>query len=302
CGVTDHENIYTAPPTRSVTAGYPRVVYFCATQGGIGTASKSNLCLKSLDGGMSFVPTGTPPYPPAGDGADGGLGQGMGGPDGTIYVPKGFDGLPYLAISTDEGLTWRRHLVARSRFPAEAGDPFDQGPHFATQANVALDTAGNLYYTWVDSRSRPMLAISRDGGEHWGRPMVVGPPRLALASLSAVDAGRKGAVAVGYMGLEQDPRTGKTSGWHGYLTISANALSSRPLFYTAPVNPRSDPLTGGPCGVIRCEGAGDFFDVAIGPDGTPWVSFVDACSPTCGAPQELRRGVAGVLVGGPKLR
>jgi hypothetical protein len=289
CGLTDHENLFTAPPVRSPTVGYPRIVYLCASHVGIGTTAVSNGCLRSLDGGLTFTHAGLPPYPLSDGSSDGGLGQGVGGPDGTLYLPKGWNGLPYLAVSRDEGATWTRHLVADSPFPFEAG-PLE--PHFSTQASVALDTAGNLYYTWVDARSRPMLAISRDGGERWSKPMVVGPPGLALASLSTVDARRPGAVAIAYMGLSR-----VTPGWSGYITVSSNALSARPLFYSAPVNPRGDPLVWGSCGVIRCGQAGDFFDVTIGPDGSAWASFVDTCSRKCarGGPNDMSEGVVGRL-------
>jgi hypothetical protein len=291
CGLSDHQNIFTAPPVHLTTAGYPNVVYLCAIAAGLGSVSASDGCLRSLDGGLTFVLAGAPPFPTSeAPAADGGLGQGVGGPDGAIYLPKGWNGVPYLAVSRDEGLTWARHRVADSRMPSEDG-------HLAHQASVAVDAAGNLFYAWVGERSAPLLAVSRDGGSTWSRPMTIGPPGLALASLAAIDAGRRGSVAISYMGFASGGR-----GWHGYLTVSANALSARPLFYSASVNPPSDPLVGGACGPIRCQGAGDFFDVAIGPDGTPWASFVDTCRPGCTVEPGTSEGVVGRLVGGPRLR
>ena len=298
CGPADHESVFTAPPTRSVATVYPRLVYLCASNLGVGTFSTSTLCMKSLDGGVTFAPTGTPPFPTNAPESDGGLGQGLGGPDGTIYVPKGWNGVPYLAVSRDEGATWARHQVADSLMPTEAAGLGNE-PHFATHASVAMDTAGNLYFTWIGQDSKPLLAVSRDGGERWTKPMNIAPPGVDLASLPTVDAGRPGGVAIGYMA-----HVSNVAGWHGYMTVSGNALSSRPLFYSAAVNPPGDPLVWGSCGVIRCSDAGDFFDIQIGPDGGAWASFVDACSPKCGpgVGNDSSEGVVGRLLGGPRLR
>ncbi|MDQ3957124.1 MAG: hypothetical protein M3273_02255, partial [Actinomycetota bacterium] len=98
CGLQDHQNLFTAPPVVSPTVGYDNVVYACSTQGGATIYSVATQCEKSLDGGVTFVPTGAPPYvtdrQPENDlGIDGychgAIGHGYGGPDGTIYIPKG---------------------------------------------------------------------------------------------------------------------------------------------------------------------------------------------------------------------
>src|SRR5205807_1699648 len=67
CGwpATDNETIYAGPPPPGGTApiGYPNVVYYCAI--GLGTTSVfalATLCTKSLDGGRTWIDTGTLPF------------------------------------------------------------------------------------------------------------------------------------------------------------------------------------------------------------------------------------------------
>ncbi|HEX2058875.1 MAG TPA: hypothetical protein VHI71_10970, partial [Actinomycetota bacterium] len=62
CGLQDHQNLFTAPPVLSPTTVYPNVVYACSTQAGATIYSVATQCEKSLDGGVTFVPTGSPPF------------------------------------------------------------------------------------------------------------------------------------------------------------------------------------------------------------------------------------------------
>ncbi|MFN2545266.1 MAG: sialidase family protein [Actinomycetota bacterium] len=299
CGLVDHENIFTAPPVSSATLGYPDVVYLCANTGGFGTLSTADQCMKSLNGGLSFAPTGDLPYSGGDSSSDGGTGQGVGGPDGTIYLPKGWNGHPYLAISHDEGATWSRVQVSSLTLASEYFDSV-QGYRYADQAGVAVDEEGNLYYDWVGPGGSLYLNVSRDGGATWSSPLNITPPGVVATSLPAIEVGTPGRIAAAYMGS----RVGSVF-WDGFITVTTNALGRRPLFYATRVNPPSDPLVYGSCGTTRCADAGDFFDVTIGPDGRPWASFVDACSSTCAqerGPNDTSEGVVGSFMGGPTLR
>jgi hypothetical protein len=299
CGHTDHENIFTGPPVHSTTVGYPNIVYYCANN--VYPVSLAATCSKSLDGGLTFVPTGSPAYlldptslpecrtqPPwavVDDLFEHGLvGPGAVGPDGTVYLPRGC-GEPYIAISHDEGLTWTRVRVARNGFL-----------HLSHEAAVAVDRSGVVYYTWIAQDERPYVAISRTRGKTWSKPIMIGPPGLAAAMLPAIDVGGPGKIAVVYMGADRG-----SAGWSGYITMSANALARDPTFYSAPVNDPADPLDAS-CQGDRCEGTGDFFDVVVAPDGTPYAAFADGCQGPahCAAGEGL--GVVGHLVGGPSLR
>ncbi len=316
CGrpVNDHQTLFAGPPSISPMSVYPDVVYYCWND--IGSSS----CSKSLDGGISFIPAGTafPGYNGGGDGGGvagqqvdgfcGGLhGHGHVGPDGTVYIPRGYCGQPWLAMSHDEGLTWERVQVANNGIASH-------------EAGVATDKKGNIYYTWIGGDDRlPYLAVSKDGGKKWSKPMMIGPPGLSEANLPGIDVGKPGAVAVVYMGSENSPgppfRTAppcvnvfpcrfipdgyEDVTWNGYLTITEDVFAKNPVFYSATVNDKREPLVTMDCGPGRCQDVLDFIDVVIGSDGTTWGAFVD--SDRNGA-TIIGNGLVGHLTGGPRLR
>lgn len=306
CDVVDHQTIFSGPPPKggAQPSGYPNVVYYCAADVGLASASGQATCLKSMNGGLTFVRTGEPPFPAVrGQGApivqcDGLHGHGFVDRQGFVYLPKGECGQPWLAISRDEGFSWERVQVADNGTPTH-------------EAGVAVDPAGNIYYTWIGSDRLPYLAISKNGGKQWSQPMMIGAPRVNEASLPGIAVGEKGKIALIYMGTTNSPgrpwdgNYDKTT-WNGYMTMTSNALAARPIFYSAPVNNPNDPLIKGPCGPFRCQAAFDFLDVVISVDGTPWASFVDGCfDGACdhaGTFLRLGEAVVGRLVGGPKLR
>ena len=316
CGrpVNDHQTLFSAPPVHSPTVGYPNIVYYCWNDVG------SSSCGKSLDGGITFHPTGSPAFtgvsPEHGRDVCGGLhGHGFGGYDGTIYVPRGYCGQPHLAISKDEGKTWTRVKVANNGMSHH-------------ESGIVADKKGNLYYTWVADDRLPYLAISRDGGKSWTKPMMIAPPGVNETNLPTIDVGATGKIAIAYMGSTNSPfkpgkdfddgectaigdclappAYGKTT-WNGYVTMTADALARKPLFYSGPINHPKDPLVRTNCGPGRCHAVLDFIDVSIGPDGTPWVALVDACTLACAAggpgySNSGEDGVVGRMVGGPRLR
>ncbi|MGH2806635.1 MAG: sialidase family protein [Actinomycetota bacterium] len=306
CGHFDHQNIFTGPPPKGgdQPIGYENVVYYCAINlvmlSGTSTATT---CARSLDGGLTWIPSGEPAYlSPIGaeqDGlpwCDGAVGHGFVGKDGTVYLPRGWCGQPFLSFSKDEGLTWDQVQVAENGSPDH-------------EAGVAADSKGNLYYTWIANDDLPYLAISRNGGKSWSDPMMIGPPGIKRSSLPAIDIGDDGKIAITYAGSETPGKKESKHYWNGYITRTEDALAPDPIFYTGTMNAPSDPLQIGECGGTRCHSLGDFFDVTIAPDGTPWVAFVDACwekptkcVPTFDAVGVRGEGVVGRLVGGPKLR
>ncbi len=301
CGVADHQTIFGGPPPEGAAqpAGYPNVVYYCAIAGGAtGAASTTSECLKSLDGGKTWGATGDPAYPakPGPDGfCNGALGHGVVGPDGTAYLPRGWCGPPYLAISHDEGATWTRVQVSDR----------EQNPN-AHEAGIAADRDGNLYYVWVAQDGHPYLVISRDGGNTWAAARDLLPPGVArVGSFAAhVDVGDPGRIATVFMGT-RDAQPSDESRWNAYIIISADALADDPLFYAGQVNADSNVLhQGSSC----CGNVGDFLDVVVGPDGEAYAALVDTCPGKENACTDFTvttpRGEAilGRLVGGPSLR
>ena len=320
CGrpVNDHQTLFSGPAVSSPTVGYENIVYYCWNDVG------SSSCTKSLDGGLTFTSTGEPAFVGGQvDGGDqggprscGGLhGHGHVGYDGTVYLPRGFCGQPYVAISHDEGATWDRVQVSNIGIEGH-------------EASISTDKKGNAYYTWVAPNRLPYLAVSRNGGKTWGKPMMIAPPGLTEANLPSLDAAAPGKIAIAYMGSENSPYKpskeeddggectavntcgngpdyDKTT-WNGYMTISADALDKDPVFYTSTVNDKRDPLKRGTCGPGRCGTAiYDFIDIVIGPQGDAWAAWVDACTSICGTKSGGSdmgaEAVVGRLVGGPSL-
>lgn len=317
CGrpVNDHQTLFAGPPVTTPMPVYPSIVYYCWND--IGSSS----CSRSYDGGVTFSPTGTPAFPGYKEGEDkggvagqnisgvcGGLhGHGFVGDDGTVYLPRGWCGEPWLAISKDEGATWTRVRVSKMGITGH-------------EAGVAADSKGNIYYTWIGGYDRrPYLAISRDGGETWSKPMMVGAPGVTESNIPGIDVGDPGKVAIVYMGSENSPGPPfepappcisvlpcrftppgyEKVTWNGYLTISDDVLDENPLFYSATVNHKAEPLVRMDCGPGRCQDVLDFIDVVIAPNGVTWGAFVD--SDRNGATIQGNALVAR-LVGGPRLR
>lgn len=339
CTQTDHQTLFAGPPAAGLALGqpldYPNVVYRCSINAGLGAPfSLATTCNRSLDGGRTWVPTGEPPYyaDPSASGhqsipglCDGGVGHGVVGPDGTVYLPKGWCRRPFLAMSHDEGLTWERVQVSDLGTPITADGGVDH------EANVAVDRDGNLYYAWVAQDRMPYLTVSTDGGRTWSDEVPLAPPGLKEASLSQLAVGAPGRAVVTYMGSPDSPGAPfaevencfagvdefvqcvlppqnpgyENTTWNGYMTILVDALDPQPLLMTATVNDPADPLARGTCGPIRCEDVGDFLDVQVGPDGTPWGAFVDACQGACASGEEVENndeeGAVGWLRGGPSL-
>lgn len=316
CGLADHQTVFTGPPTISTTVGYPNVVYDCAIDGGVSNFGTMTSCLKSLDGGITWARTGSPPYTndPSQEGGQFGIpgycggatGHGVVDDEGTIYLPRGFCGQPYLAISKDEGLTWERVQVA------DNGMPYDEAAQLEEhEAGVAVDARGNTYYTWTGRDRLIYLVTSTDGGKTWSDPMMIGAPGTKETWGPTIAVGTPGRIAVAYIGSTNAPggKSPQGSGegyadvtWDGYITITKNALANKPLFYSGSINDPSDPLIIGSCDIIICQHETDFIDVVIGPDGTPWTSMVDGYSKDGKNVGSVGFGIVGGLIGGPSLK
>jgi hypothetical protein len=304
CGrpVNDHQTLFSGPPVSSSTVGYDNVVYYCWND--VATSS----CSKSLNGGLTWHPTGEPAFHPAevqegapGARSCGGLhGHGVVADDGTIYLPKEHCEEPWIAMSRDEGVTWEHVRVAPRGTAIFGPDP-----------SVAVDSEGNVYYAWVDKDRLPRLAVSTNGGFSWSKPMEVGMPGLTEVALATLDAGAPGKVALAYYGTDDvkgkiEEREYEGAKWNFYMTMSANVFDRDPVFYSGPLNDPADAVAQNACGPRRCYDALDFIDVVVGPDGTPWTSFVDNCIAPCvppgATPPTVTSGLVGRFVGGPSLK
>lgn len=293
CSGFDGESIGVGPPVTSRPVGYPDLVYYCtgATPGSSPPAT-TPICSKSLDGGLTFVPTGKTPYPVADEGGEGGeedeFGPWAGNPivasDGTLYVPKRFAGQPEVSISRDEGLTWKRVKVATNGASGEA-------------SRLAVDDHDNLFYAWTGDDHLAYLAVSRDRGKSWSTPIALAPPGVREAALPRPAATGTGKVAIAWMGSTDSPGqkpfyeycnyllgpcsdenyAGVT--WNGYLTVIEDALAERPLLETATINPPGQPMLVGGCSADgACKSVLDFLDAAFGPGGDAFAAYSDDCA------------------------
>ena len=314
CGrpVNDHQTLFVGPPASSPTIGYENIVYYCWND------VASSACSKSLDGGLTFHPTGTPAFAgvdPENEGFSlcGGLhGHGFVDSKGNVYLPRGYCGKAKLAISRDEGRTWEVHRVDGGAMEGDA-DP-----------SVAVDEKGNIYYLFIGSDRMPYLTVSKNDGKKWSKPIAVAPPGVNEANLPSIDVGDPGKIAFLYMGSKNSPnkpRFGKgcqgecpstedykDTTWDAYMTVSYDALDANPTFYTTTANNPKDPLLRGTCGPGRCSGRIpgilDFLDLIIDPEGQPWAALVDECVLICtqGGGNDGGEGVVSTIVGIPRLK
>ncbi|HVF04037.1 MAG TPA: sialidase family protein [Frankiaceae bacterium] len=285
CGepVNDHQTLFSGKPVKSPTIGYPKVVYYCFNH------PSFTKCTKSLDGGLTFIPTAQ-----INAASCSGLnGHGVTNSLGWIFLPMGNCSSPTLAISKDEGDTWQ--VVNVRPTSGVTGDP-----------SVAVDSADNLYYVWEEYPSRlPKLTVSRNSGATWSTPVNVAPAGVQGTNLATIDVGSPGNVAIAYYGTTGNPNSA-SSRWHGYLTAATGLLTTAPSYYSVTVNNTANPLKVNYCGPARCGRVLDFIDVEIAPDGTPWGAYVDACLAACEASGvesiHDNDGLVGTMVGGPPLR
>lgn len=284
CGepVNDHQTLFSGKPTKSPSPLYGKVLYYCFNK------LAYTKCTKSLDGGLTFIPTTGLTNPEC----SGLNGHGVTDKKGVIYLPyTGCNNAPAIAVSSDEADTWK--ILKVPGVKAEGGgDP-----------SVAVDRDGNIYLVYVDNDRQTMLSTSRNGGRTWSKPINVQAPGVKLTNLATVTVGAPGKIAIAYYGTTSEEKNGF---WNGYLLSGVNVLSNKPTFYSASVNNPKNPLKAKGCGPGRCGRVLDFIDVEISPTtGQPWGAFVDACRETCektGVESFAdNEGVAGTLVGGPRL-
>lgn len=296
-GVHDHQSLSSGPSRTGASQWKGRVVYYCVNRV-VDTA-----CASSMDGGASFGL-----LVPAFSGIEGESGEACGGLSGhvktdhagRVFLAKSQCGVPAVAISEDDGRTWRTVAV-----PGGAGVR-------GHDVEIAVDEADNVYAFWIAADGRPLLSLSRDHGRSFGEPWRVAAPEVTAAALPAVAAAGPGRVAFAYLatnrsgGFSDAGAAWGSAKWHGYLGVITEAVAGDPLILTTRIDSAQDPLAVRECvagGDDRCNGMGDFIDLTIDPKGRPWAAFVDVCHETCRVrnQNESARGAVGTLREGPSL-
>lgn len=304
----DRPRVITSVPVTSNTTGYPSLVHLCYFH----SSADGQSCLRSLDGGRTFRPSGKI----APDGCDSGVSGALFGhlatdDTGALYLARMSCRRPVVAISHDEGSTWDEHVIGPS------------GWNGYGEMAVAVDGDGVVYGLWISGERLPYLAASRDGGLTWTDPISVAAPGVTEANLPVIEAGAGGRVAIGALVSTDAPEGIKASlavqclrapcrdallydtvTWHASLTVTSNALDRDPLFVSAILNDPGQPILRGECGPGRCKSNGDFIDLAIDAAGSPWLAFVACPGGEC--PQTTIRpgwgsapGMLGTLDGVP---
>jgi len=268
--VDDHQTVVTGKPIAGLTtSGYPKIVYYCVNK------VADVQCARSLDGGRTFLFTGSYPFlgVDPGNAEDGTSLQVCGSlhghiitdPDGRLFLPKGHCGSPWVAISADGGSTWTDVKVNKMAVASH-------------QTSIASDRAGNLYYVWFGADDLlPYLSVSRDHGLSWGPALLIAPPGVAAVNYPSIDAQDPGHIAISFPGSTAREATGARP-WNYYVEVSTNALDRFPVFHSSTIQRPADPIHRGPC-LDRCAGMYDFIDVVIAPKTKAlWAAAVDTCT------------------------
>jgi hypothetical protein len=270
---TDRQWMAVYDPNASATG---RRIYLSANELALGC-----YVLVSTDNGVTYLPSQGDGIIPGGPDCIGRLA--VNPANGHIYVPVD-GGTEY---SADGGATW----ALRPSSGAE-------GNFFA---NIALDTAGNLWQGWTTGCSSPattpckaFISYSTDEGQTWHAPMQVNTgasspigtsPDLRQMLFPWIVAGDPGRVALVFYATTDTQRVGGFPGgtnalWHTYAVMSTNAMDVNPIFTQVQVDEhvfhRSTICTGGFPGCLTGNAdrsLADFFMVDKDPDGRIFIAY-----------------------------
>jgi len=140
----DRPRVITSVPVTSSPTGYPSLVHLCYFH----SSADGQSCLRSLDGGRTFRPTGEI----APDGCDSGVSGALFGHlatdhTGALYLARMSCRRPVVAISRDEGATWDEHAI---------GPP---GWNGYGETAVAVDEDGVVYGLWISNDRLPLPSV-----------------------------------------------------------------------------------------------------------------------------------------------
>ena len=247
------------------------------------TAPSSIRTNRSLDGGETWTPARV-------------TDDDLAGP--VVLAPNGLEAyLPFtngttdtleVAVSHDAGLTWSIVDTGQALTQPGTSDPFG-GLQTLLFPVLDVDAAGFVHLVWSGYREDGTAEL------HWLRSSDLGATWASMGSLSApagndifpwIVAGDAGRIAVTYLTSElaQDPQFGPHQ-WHLAFTESLDADAAKPSFQSGLVTPDVVHFGavcqgGSGCGAIVFPLFGDrtlldFFECAIGPDGSLAVTWTE---------------------------
>ena len=224
-------------------------------------------CWRSLDGGDSWqfasvlFHRGPSELPECGGNEeqfnDGDGNYPQAAPDGSLFVMVQCGGRTFLARSSDEAATWPIVHVG--------GKPL----RIPNADELRIDAEGNMYAA-RKAGDHLFLRVSRDLGRTWSGPIDVLAPEARALDQWYVSIGDPGEVAFAYLAKD-----GSRAGYDGYLTMTRDALSNSPPFFSTIANDPRHPLEAAP----GTPAKDDFVGVDVAPDGTAWGAFYADCTP-----------------------
>lgn len=287
----DHQTIVAAKPRNGLaTTLYPNALYYCTNRLVVSS------CGRSTTGGLVWTPLTNPALGPIGSGCVGLHGHLEADPEGRIFLPTSQNcpsSRPWVSISDTNGESWVRREVSTVSSAT---------PH----TSIASDSAGNLYYVWINvanGMTLPYLSTSTDHGMTWSAPKMIAPPGVMQSNFPVVAGGDPGKIAISF---PSTTTTASNRPWSQTVVVTEDALAADPIFLSATGNPPTNPIHRGGCGPGRCAGLWDFIDIQISPAGQAWVATSDDCAGSCNtgatSATKVGDGIAVRQIGGPLLR
>jgi hypothetical protein len=198
-----------------------------------------------------------------------------------------------MATSLDGGVSWRKSTVF-------------QGPEGTSYASLfptaAVDRAGDVFVA-VSDRAHVLVFRSTDRGATWSRPVRVNS-QPGAAVLPWIAAGGDGGVVVTWFGASTADPGANTNRWRVDAAESVDGLAPSPTYRLFTVSDHvvhTGPICGGPVGDRGpCQGAGrnlgDYFEVALDPEGVANVAWSDD---SAGSPAAIHYARGGLHLGPP---
>jgi hypothetical protein len=172
-----------------------------------------------------------------------------------------------VAVSGNGGGAWTQHVVYTGPSTANYSSIFPA---------IAEDHAGNLYVVASDN-ANVLVFSSADGGSTWSAPTNVNTSGKAAVFPWIAAGGAGGVVVTWYQGTTSDPGSASNT-WTVQAAESVNANAAAPTYSVTQVSSggvRQGNICESGLGCSSGRELGDFFQVAVGPDGLADVAWVN---------------------------